>query len=66
MTLMFEGDLSMLALMDVKTAAKHLGISRWTVMALVRKGQLVPVRIGRRLLLEESELERFINESRQN
>jgi excisionase family DNA binding protein len=50
----------MTSLKDVKQAAALLGISPWTVRAYVRDGKLIPVRIGRRVLLEEVELERFI------
>jgi excisionase family DNA binding protein len=51
-------------LFDVEDSARILAISAWTVRALLRKGKLSPVRIGRRVCLEESELQRFIDESR--
>ena len=51
-------------LYDVEGAAKLLSISVWTVRAAVRDGRLKPVRIGRRVLLEEAELSRFIAECR--
>ena len=51
-------------LLDLKTAAHLLGISPWTVRAFVKKGKLRPVRIGRRVLIEEAELRRFINEAK--
>jgi excisionase family DNA binding protein len=54
------------ALLDLKRAAQILGISPWTLRAFVTKGQIVPVRIGRRVLLEQSEIERFIVECKQN
>ena len=53
-------------LLDVKAAAHLLGISPWTLRAFLRKGQIVPVRLGRRCLIEEAELERFIAECKQN
>lgn len=49
---------------DLKSAAAVLGISPWTVRSFISKGQLTPVRIGRRVLLEEVELERFISAGR--
>jgi excisionase family DNA binding protein len=51
------------ALKSVVEAAGLLGISPWTVRAYVRTGKLRPVRIGRRVLLAETELERLIAES---
>ncbi len=51
-------------LYDVQVAAKILSISPWTVRAAIRSGRLRPVRIGRRVLLEESELERFVAEGK--
>ncbi len=52
-------------LLDLKGAAALLGVSPWTLRAFVAKGQIVPVRIGRRVLLEEAEIERFIAECKQ-
>jgi excisionase family DNA binding protein len=51
-------------LLDLKSAAAALGISPWTVRSFISKGELTPVRIGRRVLLEEIELERFISAGR--
>ncbi len=51
-------------LYDVKSAARILCISPWTVRAYVRQGKLRPVRLGRRVLFEETELARFIAENR--
>ena len=47
-------------LYDVNSAARLLSISHWTVRGYIRSGMLQPVRLGRRVLLEESELERFV------
>lgn len=49
---------------SVIEAGVLLGISQWTVRAYIAVGKLTPVRIGRRVLLEEEELERFIASSR--
>jgi excisionase family DNA binding protein len=54
----------MTPLLSVEQAAGALGLSVWTVRSWVRSGKLASVRLGRRVLLEESELERFIHESR--
>ena len=50
----------MKALRSVEETAELLGISIWTVRGYIRSGMLQPVRLGRRVLLEESELERFV------
>lgn len=54
----------MRALKSVEEAAGLLGISKWTVRKDIREGRLTPVRLGRRVLLEEAELERFIAEGK--
>ena len=54
----------MIALLSVAQAANILGISTWTIRAYLRNGKLFPVRIGRRVLLEEGELERFVAEAK--
>jgi excisionase family DNA binding protein len=54
---------NMNALKSVDEAAGLLGISPWTVRAWIRDGKLRPVRLGRRVLLSESELERLVEES---
>lgn len=51
-------------LYDINSAARLLGISPWTVRAYIRRGKLKPVRLGRRVLLEESELERLVAKNR--
>lgn len=45
---------------SITAAAELLSISPWTVRAYIRTGKLKPVRIGRRVLLAEAELERLI------
>jgi excisionase family DNA binding protein len=53
----------MRALKSIDEAAGLLGISPWTVRAYVREGKLKPVRLGRRVLLPEEELERLVAEN---
>ena len=53
----------MKALKSVEEAAGLLRISPWTVRAWVKAGKLRPVRLGRRILLSEAELERLVAES---
>jgi excisionase family DNA binding protein len=47
-------------LRSVVEAARLLGISPWTIRGYIRDGKLRPVRLGRRVLMEEAELERFV------
>ncbi len=51
-------------LKNIHQAAELLGISPWTVRKDIRDGKLRPVRLGRRVLLEEAELERFVAQGR--
>ena len=62
-TVMEKSDMQ--PLRSVRKAAELLGISPWTVRAYIRDGKLRPVRIGRRVLLAEAELERFVAEGQQ-
>jgi excisionase family DNA binding protein len=48
---------------DVRGVARILGISPWTVRAAIREGKLRPVRIGRLVRVEESEILRFITQA---
>lgn len=50
----------MKALKTIPESAAILRISHWTVRKDIREGKLTPVRLGRRVLIEEEELERFI------
>jgi excisionase family DNA binding protein len=51
-------------LQSVEEAARSLSLSAWTVRAYIRQGKIRPVRIGRRVLLEERELRRVIEQGR--
>jgi excisionase family DNA binding protein len=51
-------------LVSVEAAARLLSLSPWTVRAKIREGKLRPVRLGRRVLLEQAELQRFVDEAR--
>jgi len=51
-------------LVSVEAAARLLSLSPWTVRAYLRTGELRAVRMGRRVLLEQTELERLIKEAR--
>ena len=51
-------------LKSVKEAAGLLGISPWTVRGHIRDGRLTCVRLGRRVLLQEEELQKFIERAK--
>ena len=48
-------------LLTIEKAAELLGISPWTVRAYIRDRKLMAVHIGRRVLIEQSELRRLLN-----
>lgn len=47
-------------LWNVGEAATALAISPWTIRLYIRQGRLQPVRVGRRVLLEPHECQRFL------
>jgi excisionase family DNA binding protein len=51
-------------LVTAREAARILGVGRTTLYALMNKGQLRPVHIGRSLRIPLAELERFVNSLR--
>jgi excisionase family DNA binding protein len=51
-------------LLTVCKVAELLGISPWTVRAYLRDTKLMAVHIGRRVLIEPSELRRFVEEAK--
>ena len=51
-------------LVSVNDAARLLGVSKWSIFAWVKQGKLRPVRFCRRVLFEESELKRLVDEAK--
>ena len=51
-------------LLDVQNVARTLSLSPWTVRRMIADGRLVPVRLGRRVLVEPAEVERFVSGAR--
>ena len=49
-------------LQPVKDAARQLGISVWTLRKKAYDGEVASVKIGAKLLIPESEIERLIRE----
>ena len=48
------------ALLNIRSAAKLLAVSTWTIRGYIRQGKLRPVRIGRLVRLDEEELSKFV------
>lgn len=48
-------------LVDIPKAAEMLGgVSHWTIRGWINAGRLQPTKVGRRVMLSEDELERFL------
>jgi excisionase family DNA binding protein len=47
-------------LLSIHAAAERLGVSTWTVARLARAGRLASIRLGRRTLFAEEDLEDLI------
>jgi len=51
-------------LLSPKRVAEELNVSIWTVYRLIKRGDLVAIRVGRLLRIPESSLEAFIDINR--
>ena len=49
----------------MQEVADYLGVSFWTVYRMARSGRLPSIRIGRRRLFAEQDLEQLVEETRQ-
>ena len=49
---------------SVESTAKILSLSPWTIRAYIRHKKIRPVRIGRRIAIEQAEIRRLIEENR--
>ena len=47
-------------LFNVKDAGVYLGISHWTIRELLNRGEIPYCRIGRKILLDLRDLDRFV------
>ena len=60
-----EVELGMDNLLSVEQVAQRLGVSFWTVYRLARSGRLPSIRLGRRRLFAEADLDELIRETRE-
>ena len=54
----------MAPLLSLREAGRLLGVSPWTVRRFIDQRRLLPVRVGRRVLLEQSALDAFVQANR--
>jgi excisionase family DNA binding protein len=54
----------MAKLLSAQEAAERLGVSIWTVIRLARSGRVASIRIGRRRLFAEGDLDDFVRAGR--
>ncbi len=47
-------------LLSIQEASQILGLSSWTIRRWIQNKRLVPVRLGSRVLIEQSELQRLV------
>jgi excisionase family DNA binding protein len=50
--------------LGLKEAAEAVGLSHWTIRKYIREGKLRAVRLGKRVLVEPSELQRLVEQGR--
>jgi excisionase family DNA binding protein len=52
------------SLLSIEQAAAILGLSPWTIRKMISTKRIRPVRIGRRVLLEQHEIRRIVDAGR--
>ena len=50
--------------LSVQEAGQAINLSPWTIRKYIKEGKITPTRIGRRVLIEPSELKRLIEQGR--
>ena len=50
--------------LGLKEAAEAVGLSHWQLRKYIREGKLQAVRLGKRVLIEPSELQRLVEQGR--
>ena len=51
-------------MIDIETAAAEIGVSKFLVRALIRRGDLPYFRVGRRILLSKGDISNFLQSNR--
>jgi excisionase family DNA binding protein len=51
-------------LLTIDQTAEFTGLSAWTIRYWIKHGKLASVKIGRRVLVERTELNRLVSENR--
>lgn len=52
-------------LYSIKEASLYLGVSPWAVRELIWKGSIGQIKIGRRVLIDVQDIDRFIETSKE-
>jgi excisionase family DNA binding protein len=52
-------------LLSINEVAELLGISRPTVYALIRRGELVPIRVGERIRFDPADIRAYLERNRE-
>ncbi len=47
-------------LLTLREAARYLGLSTWTIRELIWRGEILRVRISRKILIDRDDLDRYI------
>ena len=51
-------------LLDLNSAARYVGVSYWTLRAILHNGEIPFIRIGRRLLVDRCDLDDWIDRNK--
>ena len=60
-----QGPISRIQLSSIKQVAARLSISTWTVRELIWSGEMPHVRIGKRILLDDRDVDHYIEDMKQ-
>lgn len=52
--------------LSLEEAGAYLGISKWSIRALINRGDLPAVRIGRRILIDRYDLDNLIETNKRS
>ncbi len=52
-------------LLNLKAASLHIGLSYWTLREMIFRGEIPFIRAGRRILIDHQDLDRWIEEKKE-